>query len=523
MRPVIPSLLRNAARSPPRRPWAHVLAIPRIGAGLCTIAAPVRAQLIPPRSPTLQRLFSSSSKTSNAALAAPFARVESHSSAPPPPPPALTTPAVANWLSISSGLVFFIIVIGGVTRLTESGLSITEWEPVKGILPPIGDEQWAVEWEKYRVTPEGMMMNSQLDMDSFKRIFYMEWAHRLAGRVLGVGFILPAAYFLLKGKVAPGTRWKLAAIAGGIGFQGALGWYMVKSGLDEENFTHAGAVPRVSQYRLAAHLGAALMLYTGMVHTANTIKRDWKYATGGENTRIAGVTGSERLWNVLQHPSVKRFGKWSTVVGGMVLFTAISGAFVAGLDAGLIYNEFPTMGGRLMPPVEEMMDPRYAKAADKSDTWWRNLLENPTTVQFDHRALAITTFTAVLSLPLLATRPALRRCLPPTTLTWAKTAAAAAILQVTMGVTTLLYLVPVPLAAAHQAGSVLLLTTMLGLAGTMRRPSALARAYRAARQSSMQAQGGASVKAGQQAGFAGNVEGVLRNVDSSLKARVNTP
>lgn len=109
--------------------------------------------------------------------------------------------------------------------------------------------------------------------------------------------------------------------------QGALGWYMVKSGLDEENFTHAGAVPRVSQYRLAAHLGAALVLYTGMVHTANAIKRDWKFAVGGENTKIAGVTGSERLWSVLQHPSVKRFGKWSTFVGGMVLFTAISGTF----------------------------------------------------------------------------------------------------------------------------------------------------------------------------------------------------
>lgn len=133
---------------------------------------------------------------------------------------------------------------------------------------------------------------------------------------------------------------------------------------------------------------------------------------------------------------------------------------------------------------------------------------------------AITTFTAVLSLPLLASRPALRRCLPPTTLTWAKTAAAAAILQVTMGITTLLYLVPVPLAAAHQAGSVLLLTTMLGLAGTMRRPSALARAYRAARQAQS---GASSVKAAQQTGFTGNVEGVLRNVDSSLKARVNTP
>ncbi|KAJ9107869.1 hypothetical protein QFC19_002775 [Naganishia cerealis] len=533
------------------------------------------------------RAFGTTQRTGNAFAA----------NTPPPPPPTLTTPAVANWLYISSGLVFFIIVVGGVTRLTESGLSITEWEPVKGILPPIGEEQWQVEWDKYKVTPEGVMMNSGLDRESFKKIFYMEWAHRLAGRVLGVGgaessrlhrvrkrestsgddqllhgrlerretvpqapsrgalraagygsaterpgvvalfertdrrdslcpsseasplhhqfntnhvpltprFVLPAAYFLARGKVAPGTRWKLAAIAGGIGFQGALGWYMVKSGLDQDLFAQPGAVPRVSQYRLAAHLGAALVLYTGMVHTAHTIKRDWAYATGGEGTKVAGVLGTDRLASVLQHPAVKRFGKWSTVVGGMVLLTAISGAFVAGLDAGLIYNEFPTMGGRLMPPAEEMMDPRYAKAVDKSDTWWRNLLENPTTVQFDHRALAITTFTAVLSLPLLATRPGLRRLLPPSTITWAKAASAAAILQVTMGITTLLYLVPIPLAAAHQAGSVVLLTAMLGLAGSMKRPSALARAYKAAR-----AQQQTSANA-------------LKHVDSTLKARVNTP
>lgn len=332
--------------------------------------------------------------------------------------------------------------------------------------------------------------------------------------------------------------------------QGALGWYMVKSGLDEEIFTTPGAVPRVSQYRLAAHLGAALVLYTGMIHTANTIKRDWKYAMGAENVKIAGVTGADRVKALLDNPAVKRFGKWSTLVGGMVLFTAVSGecpsqrgvwlrtprlhpsrsagAFVAGLDAGLIYNEFPTMGGRLMPPTEEMMDPRYAKAADKSDKWWRNLLENPTTVQFDHRALvslrqftltrfrlmsfpfylyqAITTFTAVLSLPFLATRPSLRRRLPPATVIWAKAASAAAILQVTMGITTLLYLVPVPLAAAHQAGSVILLTTMLGLAGSMRRPGKLAQAWKWARTNQQRTSASA-----------------LKNVESSLKARVNTP
>ncbi len=160
--------------------------------------------------------------------------------------------------------------------------------------------------------------NSQLDMGSFKRIYYMEWAHRIAGRVLGVGFILPAAYFLIRRKVSPKVSLKLLAIASGIGFQGALGWYMVKSGLEPENFVEPGSVARVSQYRLAMHLGAALLLYTGMLHTAMGISRDWKFANG---VKGYGVGDVERKWV----GNLGRFRGWSRVVAGMVLLTAVSG------------------------------------------------------------------------------------------------------------------------------------------------------------------------------------------------------
>lgn len=200
----------------------------------------------------------------------------------------------------------------------------------------------------------------------------------------GLSFIIPAVYFVAKNKVSKSVRWKLLALAGGIGFQGFLGWYMVKSGLSEELLSTPGAVPRVSQYRLATHLGAALLLYAGMVHTALGISKDWAFAKAQGKT--AGVE-VQSLISVLNHPTVKRFSRWARVITAMVLFTAVSGAFVAGLDAGLIYNEFPLMGGSIVPPIEEMMDSRYAVKSDGSDKWWRNIFENPTTVQFDHRAL----------------------------------------------------------------------------------------------------------------------------------------
>ena len=172
-------------------------------------------------------------------------------------------------------------------------------------------------------------------------------------------------YYMSRYRLPRPLPFKLIAIGLGIGFQGALGWYMVKSGL-EESIIENNAVPRVSQYRLAAHLSAALLLYVGMLSTAIGLRRDLRGAVPAP---------------------IPKFKRLTHLALGMVFLTAVSGAFVAGLDAGLVYNEFPTMGGRLVPPTDELMDPRYAKQVDGSDRWWRNLLENPVTAQFDHRVL----------------------------------------------------------------------------------------------------------------------------------------
>ncbi|KAF8592479.1 COX15-CtaA-domain-containing protein [Ramaria rubella] len=388
--------------------------------------------------------------------------------------PPLSPPSVGYWLLCSSALVFGIVVVGGVTRLTESGLSITEWKPVSGIFPPISPSDWAVEFEKYRVTPEFKLLNHQITIEEFKRIFYMEYSHRILGRLIGVAFVLPYVYFLASKRLTPTLPTKLGALAGLIGLQGFLGWYMVKSGLEESIMDTPGAVPRVSQYRLAAHLGAAVALYAGMLGIGISVLRDWKFAKHG-------------LWNgihvdqwdkLLKDPQLQRFAGRAWVLVGLVFLTALSGAFVAGLDAGLLYNEFPMMGGRLAPPKEELFSPAYAKRADGADLWWRNMLENPTTVQFDHRLLATTTYFGTTVLFLSSMRPSLRAALPPITRKLIAGAFAAANVQVLLGISTLLYLVPVPLAAAHQAGSVALLTFMIALVTSLRRPHAVARLWR---------------------------------------------
>ncbi|WVQ86144.1 hypothetical protein IAT38_008312 [Cryptococcus sp. DSM 104549] len=380
-------------------------------------------------------------------------------STPPPPPPTYEIPrSLPYWLYGCSAVVFGIIVIGGLTRLTESGLSIVEWQPLTGILPPLTKEDWEAEWEKYRLSPEGIMTNSKIDMDEFKKIFYMEWGHRLAGRALGVGFVLPTIYYLARYKLPKPLPAKLMLIGLGIGFQGVLGWWMVKSGLDEQIIAD-NSVPRVSQYRLAAHLSAALLLYLGMISTAIGIQRDIKLAA------------NPSIIPSLSLPAVKRFRGLVHAAGMMVFLTAVTGAFVAGLDAGLVYNEFPTMGGRLVPHSDELFDPRYAKSG--SDRWWRNLLENPVTAQFDHRLLATTTFTLLCTLPFAA-----RRLPFQSTRRLAGLATAAAVTQVTLGITTLLYLVPIPLAAMHQAGSVVLLTCIMAVGGSIRKPSRMFRHLR---------------------------------------------
>ncbi|KAG6831887.1 hypothetical protein H0H92_007004 [Tricholoma furcatifolium] len=392
--------------------------------------------------------------------------------------PVLAPRSVGMWLMMSSTLVFAIVVVGGVTRLTESGLSITEWRPITGVLPPLSEAEWEAEFDKYKKTPEFKMLNSSATLSDFKFIFSMEWGHRLLGRLLGVAFVGPLVYFGLKRKISRAQFAQLLGLGTLIGAQGALGWYMVQSGLDEALMEQPGAVPRVSQYRLAAHLGMALVLYAGMFTAGLGIIKDWKFSRGAQWSGM--VADALKPGGVLSNPGVRSFKRQAWALTGLVLLTALSGAFVAGLDAGLLYNEFPLMGGRLAPPTDELFSPEYAKNADKSDLWWRNIFENPTTVQFDHRVLATTTYLSTLLLWASAQRPALRAALPPLTRTAMTAAFAMANVQVLLGISTLLYLVPVPLAAAHQAGSVMLLSAMLHVLITLRRPGHAAQLWRQA-------------------------------------------
>ncbi|KAB5594031.1 Heme A synthase [Ceratobasidium theobromae] len=412
--------------------------------------------------------------------------------------PVLAPPVVGYWLIGCAGLVFTIIVVGGITRLTESGLSIVEWKPVTGILPPLSDAEWEEEFTKYKATPEFKLIT----VEEFKQIFFWEYIHRILGRIIGLAFVLPLAYFVVRRCVPrtmflPGlTRSQLGLPAtapapnplplptltpylGGlallIGAQGVLGWYMVKSGLAESLMSTPGAVPRVSQYRLAAHLGCALALYAGMLGGGMAVLRDWNWAHGK-------AKAIDVLEITLQNNTVKVFKARVGVLGTLVFLTALSGAFVAGLDAGLVYNEFPTMGGRLAPPREELMNPAYAKREDKSDLWWRNMLENPSTVQLNHRVLAVTTYLSTCFIFLHSRRSSLRPLLPSQTRRLAAAAFGLVNLQAALGITTLLYLVPIPLATSHQAGSVALLTAVIALAVSLRKPGRAARFWKLATQ-----------------------------------------
>ncbi|KAF9263674.1 COX15-CtaA-domain-containing protein [Marasmius fiardii PR-910] len=392
-------------------------------------------------------------------------------------PPVLASKSVGIWLMISSALVYAIIVVGGVTRLTESGLSITEWKPITGVLPPLTQQEWEEEFTKYKATPEFKLLNHRFELEDFKRIFFWEWGHRVLGRVIGVAFVGPLAYFAIRKRISKPLAIRLGILGLLIGAQGALGWYMVKSGLADSIMETPGTVPRVSQYRLASHLALAFLLYAGMFGTGITILKESKFVHGTVD-KWMGMAASG-FNEALKKMPVQAFKARAWALTAFVFVTAISGAFVAGLDAGLLYNEFPLMGGRLAPPRDELMSPAYAKKVDGSDTWWRNIFENPVTVQFDHRVLAMTSYLGI-SLLFLRGR-GLRHVLPPTTLKSMNVALAMVNVQLLLGITTLLHLVPVPLAAAHQAGSVALLTAMIHVLISLRRPSAAAQAWRALR------------------------------------------
>jgi cytochrome c oxidase assembly protein subunit 15 len=329
---------------------------------------------------------------------------------------------VARWLLLCCALVFAMVVLGGVTRLTGSGLSIVDWEPVTGVLPPLTDAEWQATFERYQQSPEFQKVNSTMNVDDFKGIFWLEYLHRLLGRTIGIVFLVPFLVFAWRGYIrkSEGPKYALMFVLGGL--QGVLGWYMVKSGLIDK--------PQVSQYRLAAHLVAAFLIYAYMFWVALSLL----YPAAGSRT----------------HPW---FGK-SVALTTLITITVISGGFVAGLRAGKIYNTFPMMGDYWTPPGMFALDP-----------WWINFFENMATVQFDHRVLAIT---ALILIVVFWTR--IRKSELPSRVSKAVNALLhTAILQVVLGITTLLLVVPVVLAATHQAVAMLLFTVALYICHGLRR------------------------------------------------------
>lgn len=331
----------------------------------------------------------------------------------------------------------------------------------------MNDEDWESEFSKYRSSPEFQRLNPNMTLSEFKSIYYMEWIHRLWGRFVGLSFVIPAVYFAARKQVSKPMALRLGGIAGLIGFQGFLGWWMVKSGLKDDLFA-PGSHPRVSQYRLTAHLGAAFACYTAMLWNGLAILRTHRLLKDPES--------SIKLLDSLRDPKLKIFRRSVAGLALLVFTTAMSGGLVAGLDAGLIYNEFPYMGEGLAPPKSELFSEHYSRHADKSDLWWRNMLENPSLVQLDHRILALTTFTSVMALMAYTKRsPTMQRLLPRAARKGVHGVVGFTLLQATLGISTLIYLVPIHLASAHQAGSLFLLTWVLVLGNRVWHPSRTAK------------------------------------------------
>ncbi|MFH1804934.1 MAG: COX15/CtaA family protein [Pseudomonadota bacterium] len=328
--------------------------------------------------------------------------------------PAAPSPhrSVAVWLFVCSAMVFIMVVIGGLTRLTESGLSIVEWRPFTGILPPLNEADWHSLYLQYSQYPEFQKINAWMSVDDFKNIFWLEYIHRLWGRLIGVVFFVPFVWFLVKGHLDRTTKWKLWGLFVLGGLQGAMGWYMVMSGLVDR--------PDVSQYRLTAHFGLALIIFIALLWVGLQ-----QYAP-----RPLATVASKRGWMVL----------------GLIVITALSGGFVAGINAGHIYNTFPLMDGQIIPDGLFVYDPT-----------WLAPFEDHMTVQWDHRWLAKITFAAVLLFWWRAGKWHLTRDQSIAT----HLALTAACLQVTLGISTLLSVVWLPLGVAHQAGAVALVTAMV--------------------------------------------------------------
>ncbi len=339
--------------------------------------------------------------------------------------PSASDRRVAWWLFACCALVFAMVVVGGVTRLTHSGLSIVEWQPIVGTLPPLSDADWQQAFGKYQLTPEYQQVNKGMTLDEFKGIFWWEYAHRLLGRLIGVAFFVPLLWFVARRQIPPGNAWKLFAIFVMGGLQGALGWYMVQSGLVDD--------PRVSQFRLTAHLGLAFAIFAAMLWLGLSLV----YPDRTPQTSAA--------W---------RTRRWAMGFAVLVYVMALSGGLVAGIRAGFGYNTFPLMNGHLVPPEILMLEPK-----------WRNFFWNMATVQFDHRLIAVLVVVVALALWWKVRN---EFGLPLRVRRGADLVLALVAVQVALGISTLLLVVPVPLAALHQAGAVLVFAAALNVAHALR-------------------------------------------------------
>ncbi|KAI9652024.1 MAG: Cytochrome c oxidase assembly protein cox15 [Alyxoria varia] len=335
-------------------------------------------------------------------------------------------------------------------------LSITEWRPVTGSIPPTTPEMWESEFSRYRQSPESQKLNPNMTMSEFQRIYWMEWIHRQWARIVGLTFLAPTAYFVARGKVSKKMAMNLAGINVLIASQGAVGWWMVKSGLKDELFAK-DAHPRVSQYRLATHLGLAVTTFTAMLWNGLTVLTERRLLINTPASKALDHFNTLRLSKALRPFRVSLLS-----VLTLTFITAGSGAIVAGLDAGLIYNEFPYMGKGLHPPPEELWNPFYSRYPEppRPDLVWRNMAENPSLAQLDHRILATGTFFAIHALYFYARRSsAVKRLLSAGTRKALGTTLILIYVQAALGLGTLLYLVPKSLASAHQAGALALLTS----------------------------------------------------------------
>jgi heme a synthase len=321
--------------------------------------------------------------------------------------------AVRWWLLAVASLIAIMVLVGGATRLTESGLSITEWKPVTGALPPLSGAQWTQAFEGYKAIPQYRELNAGMSLSEFKSIFWWEWSHRLLGRVIGIAYLLPFLWFLWRGAFGSELKRRLWAIFALGGLQGVVGWWMVASGLSER--------VEVSHYRLATHLVLALLIFSAIVWTL----RRW----ADRPSAAAGL----------------RLRATSVILLVLTFVQLYLGALVAGLRAGRVYNTWPDIDGGFIPSGARLFF---------DQPWWRNLFDNTLTVQFEHRMTAY----ALFALAVFHAADAIRSRADGAVIRGAVWLVAAITLQATLGILTLLNQVPIDLALTHQAVAIAVLT-----------------------------------------------------------------